>query len=67
MFQQVVRNTTKGVVRAEIGYDPLQRQGTAPAGYPGTQTERPVSLSLLFVLLFEYSYYAERTVPMDFF
>ena len=67
MFLQFSRNMTEGMIRAEIGHGPLQRQGTASAGYSGTPTERSESFSLLSVLLFEYSYYAERTVPMDFF
>lgn len=67
MFRQFVRNTTEGVIRTEIGHGSLQRQGTAPAGYSGTPTERSVLFSLLFIYLLEDAYFSECAVPMDFF
>jgi hypothetical protein len=67
MFLQFFRNPTEGVIRAEVGHDAPQRQGTAPAAYPGTPTERAEPFSGLSVFLLGYRNYTECRIPTNFF
>jgi hypothetical protein len=63
MFPQFFRNTTEGMIRAEVGRGPPQRQGTAPAGYSGIPAERAETFSGPPVFLLTNGNYTEYRVP----
>jgi hypothetical protein len=55
------------MICAEVGHDTLKGKRTAPAGYPGTFTERPKPFSGLPVFLLNHVNFTERAVPTNFF